>query len=54
MRNDFFRGMDVERQFNTMFKYVGILWVVSAIMSLALVAAVIWGIIELVQWVTAQ
>lgn len=45
--------MDIEKQFNTMFKYFGILWVVSAIMSLALVAAVIWGIIELVQWVTS-
>jgi len=45
--------MDIEKQFNTAFKYFGILWVVSAIMSLALVAAVIWGIIELVQWVTS-
>lgn len=44
--------MDVENQFNKLFRYFWVVWVLSAVLSLTFVGVMIWGIIELVQWVT--
>ena len=44
--------VDIEKNFNRYMTFFGVLWVVSAILSLALVGVGIWGIIELVSWIT--
>lgn len=39
--------------FEWFFKLVWILWIIAAVASLVFAGVVIWGIIELVQWVTS-
>lgn len=47
-----------EKNFDKNFKRAGsafaIFWVISAIVSLAFTGVLIWGLIELVQWVTTK
>lgn len=45
---------DFDRQFKRTGRLVSVGFVVSALVSLALVAIVIWGIIELVGWVKTK
>ena len=43
-----------DRDFNRLGKAIGVVWVISALVSLAFSAAVIWAVVLLVQWVTSK
>ncbi len=48
------RNRDFDRDFDRLGKGIGVLWVVSAPVSLALTAATIWALVLLVQWVVSK
>lgn len=44
--------VDIEKNFNRLLATFGVLWVVAVVMGLALVGVGVWGIVELVTWIT--
>lgn len=45
---------DFDKNFNRVAKFGVAAWLVGILLTLAFWGVVVWGIIELVQWVTAQ
>jgi hypothetical protein len=48
------RRQRFDREFEKMGRRIGAAWTVGAVLAVAFVVVVIWAIVQLVGWVTAQ